>query len=95
MPAVYNRKNGNVPEGAVYIGTPTKWRSPFIIDLDEPKWGCTREELHAKYRAHLEANPELLQAVKDELRGKDLECFCHPLPCHGDILLEIANSDTP
>ena len=26
-----------------------------------------------------------------ELRGKDLVCWCAPLPCHADILLELAN----
>lgn len=24
----------------------------------------------------------------EELRGKTLGCFCHPLPCHGDVLIE-------
>ncbi|MFH1264564.1 MAG: DUF4326 domain-containing protein [Planctomycetota bacterium] len=28
----------------------------------------------------------------DELRGKDLACFCPPdQPCHADVLLELAN----
>lgn len=33
-----------------------------------------------------------IEDIKDELRGKDLICFC-PIntPCHADILLEIAN----
>lgn len=32
--------------------------------------------------------------IRRELRGKDLACWC-PLdqPCHGDVLLEIANSE--
>ena len=25
-----------------------------------------------------------------ELRGKDLVCWCAPLPCHADVLLELA-----
>jgi len=28
-----------------------------------------------------------------ELRGKDLICWCAPLPCHADILLELANQE--
>jgi hypothetical protein len=28
----------------------------------------------------------------DELRGRDLVCFCAPLPCHGDLLLRLANA---
>jgi hypothetical protein len=26
-----------------------------------------------------------------ELRGLDLVCWCAQLPCHGDVLLEVAN----
>ncbi len=26
-----------------------------------------------------------------ELKGKDLVCWCSPLPCHADFLLEMAN----
>jgi hypothetical protein len=26
-----------------------------------------------------------------ELRGKDLVCWCAPKPCHGDVLLRLAN----
>jgi hypothetical protein len=28
----------------------------------------------------------------DELRGRDLVCFCAPRPCHGDLLLRLANA---
>lgn len=33
--------------------------------------------------------------AKEELRGKDLACFC-PIgqPCHADVLLELANKET-
>lgn len=36
-----------------------------------------------------------VEDVRRELRGKDLACFC-PLdvPCHADVLLEIANATT-
>lgn len=27
----------------------------------------------------------------DELRGRDLVCWCAPLSCHGDVLVELAN----
>ena len=30
--------------------------------------------------------------VFDELRGRDLVCFCAPLPCHGDLLRRLANA---
>jgi hypothetical protein len=31
-------------------------------------------------------------AALDELRGKDLACWCTPLACHGDVLLRLANA---
>lgn len=32
-------------------------------------------------------------AARQELRGKDLACWCAPgAPCHADVLLEIANA---
>lgn len=33
----------------------------------------------------------LLRAL-DELRGRDLVCFCAPLPCHGHLLRRLANA---
>jgi hypothetical protein len=33
----------------------------------------------------------ILRAL-DELRGRDLLCFCAPKPCHGDLLLRLANT---
>lgn len=46
----------------------------------------------ARYRAYLDATPELKAAARDELRGKDLVCWCAPdLPCHADVLLAVAN----
>ena len=28
-----------------------------------------------------------------ELKGKRLGCFCHPQPCHGDVLAELADRE--
>ena len=28
----------------------------------------------------------------DELKGKTLGCWCKPNNCHGDILIELANT---
>ena len=38
--------------------------------------------------------PLHVEAIRAELRGKNLACFC-PLdqPCHADVLLELANKD--
>lgn len=66
----------------VYIGRPSKWGNPFRIGVDG-----TREDVIQKYREWIRNQP----LPFDELRGKTLGCYCHPLPCHGDILMELAN----
>lgn len=30
-----------------------------------------------------------------ELKGKILGCYCHPQPCHGDILVKLINKLYP
>jgi Domain of unknown function (DUF4326) len=32
-----------------------------------------------------------MAAVKRELRGKTLLCYCHPKRCHADVLAKIAD----
>lgn len=91
MPEVLNRhKLTSFPPGAEYIGRyrggPGLWGNPFVVGKDG-----TREEVIAKHRQWFLAQPELVAKCKDELRGKDLVCFCAPLACHGDTLLEVAN----
>lgn len=84
---VYNIKNKNTPKDAVFIGRPSKWGNPFSIGKDG-----SRKDVIEKYQQYMDNNPELKQLVINELRGKNLVCFCKPLACHGDILLKIANS---
>jgi hypothetical protein len=67
----------------VYIGRPSKWGNPF----SEGKDG-TRAEVIEKYREYIMSNKELLDQL-DELEGKVMGCWCKPLPCHGDILIEL------
>ena len=87
-PKVLNRAViKTTPEGAVFVGRPTKWGNPFKIGQDG-----TRDEVIAKYREMLAVDPGLVQDARRELRGKNLVCWCAPLPCHADILLEVANA---
>lgn len=93
-------KGWKMPDGAVYVGRPTKWGNPFKIsngDCDHPDCGpkshpvITAQMAVDQYRRWL--TPGMIMVLRYELRGKDLACFC-PLdqPCHADVLLEIANS---
>ena len=85
MCKVLNRKDG-VPKGAVSIGRPSKFGNPFIIGVHGD-----RNEVCDKFDTYWEQHPELQQAAKEELKGKDLVCFCKPLRCHGDIIIKTAN----
>jgi hypothetical protein len=84
---VWNKSDPNIPEDAVYIGRPSKWGNPFIVGQHG-----TRREVIEKYKSWLMNQPQLLEDVKKELKGKDLVCFCVPRACHGKILMEIANA---
>ncbi len=59
-----------------------------------PGPGLPREAMLRKYRAHLLARPELLALVPD-LRGQRLACWCAPLPCHADVLADLADHGLP
>lgn len=60
------------------------WGNPFVEGKDGD-----RDTVIANYRDHfLPFKPSLDPAT---LRGKALGCWCHPLPCHGDVLAEAAD----
>jgi hypothetical protein len=100
-------KGWKMPEGAVYVGRPTKWGNPFIVsslgamnayrdytnNVDLwTEWPCVDSETAVR------AYREMVAPYRDlsKLRGKDLACWC-PLdqPCHADVLLELANQEIP
>lgn len=84
-PRVLNKHRDGMPHGAVYIGRPSKWGNPFQIG----KHG-DRAMVVTSYRAWLCDQPDLMASLP-ELRGRDLVCWCAPMRCHGDVLLELAN----
>jgi hypothetical protein len=79
------------PAGAVYVGRPTKWGNPF-----RPKKRTERalalcvttfEEMLHKGLLKISVDD-----VRQELRGKDLLCWCSAAQtCHADVLLKVAN----
>ncbi len=86
-PIVLNKKTDKIPPDAVYVGRPSKWGNPFKIGIDG-----TREEVISKYKQWMmSVEQAYLVSYLTELKGKDLVCWCAPLPCHADVLLEIAN----
>ena len=73
----------------VYIGRGSPWGNPFPITKRE-----NRAYVIARYRRYIRSRPELLARL-GELRGKRLGCYCHPFPCHGDVLVELVNQAKP
>lgn len=78
-------KGWKLPPGCVYVGRPTKWGNPFRLGIDGDAAGVVKlYRLWALWR--LEQSPLFL----DELRGKDLACWCGlDQACHADVLLEL------
>ena len=66
----------------IYIGRPGPWGNPFKIGVDG-----SRDD-----RSWLRVQPVLRELIYENLRGKILVCYCHPQPCHGDVLKEIADA---
>lgn len=69
----------------IYIGRPSRWGNPFQIGRDGD-----RAEVLRKYRSWVTDSGLPLE----ELKGKTLGCWCAPKPCHGDILMELANESS-
>ena len=67
----------------LYIGRPSEWGNPYEIGIDG-----TRKEVIAKYETYLRDNKYLMDKLPS-LEGKRLGCWCHPLPCHGDVIIKL------
>lgn len=61
----------------------SKWHNPYSVK----KYGL--EECLEKYREHV-VSSGLINDI-EELRGKELGCWCKPNKCHGDVLIELLN----
>lgn len=82
MPVVHCKREKH----DIYIGRPSKWGNPFEIGKDG-----NRDEVIEKYREWIQTQPHLMSSLH-ELKGKTLGCWCSPKACHGDVLLELAES---
>ena len=81
--------------GTVYVGRPSIWGNPFTgphAAEDFQLWWEHRGTPGHWSFGLFPDRMDLLMTEPHPLRGKNLACWC-PLdqPCHGDILLKIAN----
>lgn len=100
-------KGWRVPEGAVYVGRPSRWGNPFPVGItfrrlfigDVAQVGYTGPEAVRLFRIYAERREIKDPFWLEPLRGRDLVCWCPlsaPNPvqrvcCHADVLLELAN----
>lgn len=66
-----------------FIGRPSALGNPYIISVHG-----TRQECIDKYDVYARQSQQIL-ALLPYLVGKRLGCFCKPLPCHGDVLVQL------
>jgi hypothetical protein len=77
-------------EGVVFINNErypknrSPWANPFKIDKK-----MTREKSIESYELHIKKKLKTGELDLKELKGKVLGCWCKPMPCHGDILLQL------
>lgn len=93
-------KGWRMPEGAVYVGRPSRWGNPYRRAEYVPWWdaediprlmvsdfrhGC----IERTFVVPMPRYPSVKE-IRSALRGHDLVCWC-PLdqPCHADVLLEL------
>ena len=89
MTRVIHIKNKTGSLNEVYIGRGGPFGNPFVL-----RKGESRGSTLAQYREYLEGriagDSKFKESVR-KLHGMTLVCFCKPLPCHGDILAEVAD----
>src|SRR5262249_55606469 len=94
QPIRIQRRRGpgwRMPTRAVDVGRPTRYGNPFPAADNSPDG---RTEAVRRYRTWLAGQPALIRAVRRELAGRNLACWC-PLtaPCHADVLLQLARGE--
>lgn len=106
MTRVWNYHKRGIQPGDVYIGRPGHGQSGYFgnpIQLGHrcpvctgvhTKKGSTIPCFEVWARDRLQRDPEYYDQVRG-LHGKDLVCFCAPGPCHGGVLVRLAEELNP
>lgn len=78
----------------VLIDRTTKWGNPFSHVQGAHTRAkfvvATRATAIECYEAWIKTQPHLMAALP-ELHDKVLGCWCDPFPCHGHVLVRLAN----
>ena len=90
-----------MPPKTVYVGRPTKWGNPWPVTPPSKRSNSVGEKYYFdqavgafNFWIEDEEQVELRADIRQELKGKDLACWCsEDMPCHADVLLQIANAE--
>jgi len=83
--AVVNRRDWDNSRPSTYIGRGSPWGNPFRIGEHG-----TRDKVCNRFER------EVLPTLDVEpLRGRVLVCFCKPLRCHGDAIIQKLKNTSP
>lgn len=90
-------KGWKMPENTVSVTRPGRYGNPFVVGesgyFHERNITVTADNCLTLFERYCKDRSRLLPRWLEPLRGKDLACFCgEGEPCHGDILLRLANS---
>lgn len=69
----------------VYIGRGSIFGNPYKLGKN------TREEVINLYRFHAKQDLNVYKAICNLPKDAILGCFCKPLGCHGDVIIELYN----
>ena len=96
-----SRRNGwRLPPNTVVVARPTKWGNPWKVGAEyivaqeggDRTARFTATECVSRYKLWLARNPHIVARARNDLRGKNLACWCKlDAPCHADVLLKLAN----
>jgi hypothetical protein len=78
---------------AINCARPTKHGNPYRVGCDGTATECVEQYRYEwEMRLRGPVMGMVARAQLDELRGRNLACWCkHGDPCHADVLLELAN----
>ncbi|WP_330441352.1 DUF4326 domain-containing protein (plasmid) [Micromonospora sp. NBC_00821] len=96
--------HGRLPADAVYVGRAapglraSRYANPHRVGACR-RCGQEHDQVGAvmAYAIDLDRQPDMVAAVRQDLAGVDLACWCHQdVPaCHGDVLVLVAAGTTP
>ena len=91
------RKGWRMPANTVKVDRTTRWGNPFAcLPFEECRrrglWYAPNREAAVKHFEIWLSAGGFGPTWKDQLRGKNLACWCKPgTPCHAETLLRLAN----